>query len=149
MPVAASRAKRDYERTVLGNGPRYFWRLRLSKGNSRTWSRVTIGDYIVFRGPLQYFASSQVIAKKCDRALAQRLWGTDPSGDTWDLIFELSRPNPIIASVQDYEPIFGQRLGAFALVARERLEMAFSEFGRDRFLQTFGIDKGVRLDSAE
>jgi hypothetical protein len=136
----------DYERSVLGSGPRHFWRLRLSKGNIRKWTHVAIGDYIIFKGASHYFVSSRVIAKICDPILARSLWGADESGETWELMFEISRPKPINTPVGGFASIIGERAGGFERVVHQRLEMAFSIFGRSQFLQAFGIEESVHLD---
>ena len=146
MPVAASQACRNYERTVIGNSPHHYWGLRLGEGNRRKWAKVNKGDYIIFRGAWRYSVCTRITGKKQDGILAQSLWGTDKKGFTWDLMFELSPPRPISVSVKEYEAVLGVRAGAFERVAHQRLAVAFSTFGKDKFLQSFGIEESCLLN---
>lgn len=73
----------------------YAWGAVPGKNNVDNWGKMSRGDIVftVYDGRYRYVSS--VICRIHSRALASKIWGFDPDGNTWEYMYVLSKPIPI------------------------------------------------------
>lgn len=57
--------------------------------NVSRWESVTAGDIVLFSGKKKMFAMGRVATKFHNPSLAQKLWGRDSKGQTWEYMYTL------------------------------------------------------------
>jgi MoxR-like ATPase len=77
------------------DGLYYAWGARPGARNDLTWLRMRAGDYVVFyvTGLYQYIARVKVTVRSTPTA--EQIWGLDPGGASWELIYFLTPPQRI------------------------------------------------------
>jgi hypothetical protein len=101
------------------------------------------GDWAlcVFENRYRYVA--RVIAKYENYAAAQGIWGSLDSGETWQLMYFLSRPTAIDIPVEKLADYLNRGYMGFTRIAEERLERAIRDFGTvDSFIQEALLSSG-------
>jgi 5-methylcytosine-specific restriction protein B len=102
----------------------------------------------VFNSTYRYAA--QVIAKYDNASFAREVWGTDPDGRTWSLMYFLSKPTPIAIPVSSLAEQLNASYMGFTRIGDEKLERIERDFGSTqafidtRVLNTYGeIPDGI------
>lgn len=75
--------------------------------NAKAWNSVMPGDVVLFYGQKRFFASAVVIGKVHSAALAQALWGLDPSGVTWEHVYFLDEITEREIPVVEFNRVMG------------------------------------------
>lgn len=67
----------------------YVWGVRNGKNNriKKEWEKIAQGDIVLFSRKRFIFSSGMITLTFANRELAQKLWGIDENGDTWENIY--------------------------------------------------------------
>jgi hypothetical protein len=64
-------------------------------GNVAKWGRVDAGDVALFSREGGIFSAATVVMTTQNEQLAEKLWGRDPNGQTWEYIYFLNEVRPL------------------------------------------------------
>src|SRR5437868_472581 len=112
-PVALERAlskfPRDSEAEIRRLNDRagglYAWGAVPGEKNTPRWQQVRTGDWMLCVYNSTYRFVAEVIAKYDNPNFAREVWGTDPRGRTWNLMYFLTKPQPVsvpVSSLAEY-----------------------------------------------
>ncbi len=75
--------------TLNENGPmvRIWGMVNSSKKNFGTWKKIQPNDIILFYGKNKLFFKGVIIDKEQNTSLAEELWGSNPQGLPWELLY--------------------------------------------------------------
>jgi hypothetical protein len=76
-------------------------------GNARKYARVEAGDTVVFSGSKRFFAMATIAYLWHSPALAERLWGFDNKGQTWEYMYALDDLRRIDMSYSEFNAAAG------------------------------------------
>lgn len=94
-----------YFRPLTADGTAaYAWGAVPGPVNQRTWSAMHVGDLVLTVYANQYQFLSSVVGKIHSLELANRIWGQDELGRTWEYMYLLTPPQPIAVHVLS-EPV--------------------------------------------
>lgn len=88
------------------------WGARATRGNTRIFDQMNLGDYILFWQKGRVVLIGEIAWKVTNRDLAQYFWGINPAGETWEHIYfiinerELNIPAVQLWQYLDYEEHF-------------------------------------------
>lgn len=119
----------ELKRRAGGNGY-YCWGAVPGEKNIPNWNHIQPGDYILSYWKKNYHHLSSVIYKVRNKELAAKLWGTNPDGETWELMYFLTKPthlDPPLSSVQTAEYLQNTYQG-FARIKPEKTERIMKKF---------------------
>ncbi len=107
----------------------YAWGSVPGPQNLGRWERMAPGDWVlcVWDGAYRYIA--QVVAKLRSRGFAESIWGTDAEGNTWELIYLLTKPKAISVDLQRLRDHLPQQFQGFFRPSDESLERMRRQFG--------------------
>jgi 5-methylcytosine-specific restriction protein B len=74
------------------DGRFFAWGATPGSGNVRTWGAMQEGDWVLVYFQFRYHYVSRVTLKLRSRELAEELWGTNASGQTWEYMYFLEEP---------------------------------------------------------
>lgn len=106
--------------------------------NKRTWEAMQVGDLVlaVYDNGYQYLSS--IIAKFNNAPLANRIWGKDDSGETWQYMYLLNRPQPVAVNVMS-EPVanyLNRGYRGFTRISDAKVQAILDAYGSlDAFVQ--------------
>lgn len=106
----------------------YAWGAVPGPSNLRNWGLMQPGDVILLYQAGVYTFVSHVIRKERNRGFAQALWGTDPEGKTWELMYFLDRPAAINVPVGDLANWLPSCYRGFTRIAEERVDQIVSQY---------------------
>lgn len=88
------------------------------------------GDYVLFYQSKHYTFVTNILGTLRNADLSRSLWGSDDEGQTWELVFFLSKPKQIAVPIADADGylLSSPYLGMFA-VSGERLTKIKDDFG--------------------
>ncbi len=93
-------AQREELERVQEEGKGFFaWGAVPGAGNQRNWELMKPGDYVLCVSGNVYRYAARVLAKYVRRQFAERMWGTDDDGETWQYMYFLTEPDEIAAHV--------------------------------------------------
>ena len=75
--------------------------------NVARWNSITSGDLVLFTGKKKMFAMGIVVSKFRNAHLAERLWGRDPKGQTWEYMYTLKEVHEIDIPYSDFNSAVG------------------------------------------
>jgi hypothetical protein len=92
---------------------------------------------------------ARVLAKYDNRRFAQTLWGTKPSGETWQYMYFLTEPVEIERPLFEFgEYLYPNRYGGFTRISDERLDRITGSFGSiEAFIREMVDHAGAGLPS--
>lgn len=73
----------------------------------KKWERLDAGDIALFSRDGRIVSSATVILKAHSKELAERLWGHDKSGQTWEYIYFLGEISALAISYADFNAVAG------------------------------------------
>ena len=73
-----------------GSAP--MWGITPGKGNRNlaTLSKISTGDWVFFSGDKRLYLGGTIALRWRNKAFAERLWGLDDKGLTWEYMYALS-----------------------------------------------------------
>jgi len=75
--------------------------------NISRWDSVSADDLVLFSGKKKMFAMGKVVSKFRNAQLAERLWGRDPKGQTWEYMYTLKDVHEIDIPYADFNSAVG------------------------------------------
>lgn len=75
--------------------------------NVARWDSITSGDLVLFTGKKKMFAMGIVVSKFRNARLAERLWGRDSKGQTWEYMYTLKAVHEIDIPYSDFNSAVG------------------------------------------
>ncbi len=144
-PVALERAigkfPRDSEaairRVYEQVGGLYAWGAVPGTQNIPRWTQMKPGDWALCVYNATYRFAAQIVAKFDNADFAREVWGTDPEGRTWNLMYFLTKPQPIAISVDALAENLNAGYMGFSRISDERLEKIEKDYGSvDNFIRT-------------
>lgn len=91
------------------NGKAAMWGVIPSKVNLSKWDKVNIGNLVLFSADGYIHTSGVISAKFLSKKLAEHLWTTASSGDTWSLMYTLDEIRPLKISYSEFSSIVGYK----------------------------------------
>lgn len=119
-------------------GEFYCWGATPGKRNVPTWESIEPGDDVLAYFDKAYHFSSKVVFKTRNEKLAKKLWGSMPDGSTWEYIYFLTRPDPIVPplSSEVTSDWLQSMFQGFSRVSEEKVNALRNKFGSlDGFIQ--------------
>lgn len=120
----------------------YAWGAVPGQQNSNRWQSLKPGDWMlcVFDNHYQYV--TRVLDKYDNKRFALDIWGTDPSGNTWQLMYFLTKPVKVSVPVASLSGDLNSRYMGFFKIGDEKISSIIRRFGSiDNFIET-AIIKG-------
>lgn len=90
-----------YQSLLPGQNGFHAWGAVPGPVNKRTWEAMHPGDLVLTVFDNQYHFLSTVVGKFNDPELANRIWGADDEGATWENMYVLTPPKSIAKGVLD------------------------------------------------
>jgi len=135
-----------------GNGF-YAWGALPGTGNERNWEYMNPGDYVLCVYDNAYHHAACVLAKYNNRRFAERVWGTNDEGKTWQYAYFLSKPVDVHGRVPQVADYLNRAYLGFARIAPDKVDTILDEFGSvDAFIHqvlggpTSGVGASHDLD---
>lgn len=107
----------------------YAWGAIPGVQNTPRWESMKSGDWVlcVYDGTYHYVA--RVLAKFNNEIFARAIWGDDPQGRTWRLMYFLSKPIAIKVSVGDVADYLNQSYMGFFRIGEEKHNTIIDTYG--------------------
>lgn len=120
-------------RSIAAEHGLYAWGAVPGPQNTPRWKSIKPGDWMlcVFGNRYRYVA--QVVAAYDNEGFANDIWGRDPDGRTWSLMYFLTRPTEISVPVSSLSEYLNIGYMGFSRISEEKLheiEDAYDSVGR-------------------
>jgi putative restriction endonuclease len=142
----ASAYREDLER-IRGEGNGFYaWGAVPGQGNQRNWDYMNPGDYVLCVYGNAYQHAAQVLGKYDNRRFAERVWGTNAEGKTWQYTYFLSEPVDVDRRVPEVADYLNRAYLGFARISPEKVDAILDDFGSiDGFIHQVlgGPESGV------
>jgi MoxR-like ATPase len=121
----------DELRSGTGDGDNlYAWGAIPGTQNTPRWGRLKAGDYVLAVSQSRYIRLARLVGKTQNADLARSLWGQDSAGQTWELIYFLTRAETIDVPVgSGITAILPPRYQGFTRIATDSLAKIAGEHG--------------------
>jgi hypothetical protein len=122
-------------RSLFTTGKASIWGVTPGKNNQNIskWKLAAAGDVVLFSGAGRIFATGILAAKIHSPILAQRLWGQDKEGLTWEYIYLLDEVRPTGIPYRDFNHVVGHKpnfvIPGFMVLSPEKSEKVIDSFG--------------------
>ena len=114
--------------------------------NSNRWRRLEKGDWVLCVYDSRYQFAARVLAKFDNANCARAVWGTDPNGETWQLMYFLTEPEKTDVSLSAVVDYLGERYMGFTRISDTKLSEIRNAFGSvDDFVKQ-AIIEGKSVD---
>lgn len=122
----------DFE--ILKNASRnsqyYCWGSTPGQNNERNWNLINEGDFIMNYANKKYHHYSKIIFKLRNKSLAEKLWGSDNDGNTWEYMYFFEKPIAVLPPVDaeklsEYLPASFQ---GFSKIKEDRVASILNNF---------------------
>jgi len=107
----------------------YAWGAIPGKNNEKLWKELKQGDYVfcVYKNTYHYFA--KVLQKFRNKECAKALWGIDNNGQTWELMYFLSKPEKIEIPVPKLSNYLNIGYMGFTKISQDKINKIKKEYG--------------------
>jgi hypothetical protein len=150
-PIDAELCKKYFDKTFLDgvatssdDGHFYAWGAVPGKRNAPNWEQMKPGDHVLVYQNGIYRYWTRVIAKHRNMEFAKALWGSDPDGQTWELMYFVQPSTPLripAKTIADLLP--GQYMG-FTPIALDRLDRIATDYGSiSKFIEERMVQGGA------
>jgi len=126
-----------------GNGF-YAWGAVPGEMNIARWEAMEAGDYALSSYGNAYRHTARVLAKYDNPRFAERVWGTDHEGQTWQYMYFLTEPVQVDRRVPEVADYLNAGYRGFTKIHPEKVDAILNEFGSiDEFIyQALGGPRG-------
>ena len=107
----------------------YAWGAVPGKQNTPRWNTMEPGDWTLCVYKRGYHYVARVTAKFDNEKFARKVWGSDPAGKTWQLMYFLDKPRAIDAPLDDTADLLGSGFMGFTRISNDKLQRITNEFG--------------------
>lgn len=133
----ASEAEPDLRRIHDSANGLYAWGAVPGQQNTQRWNLMKVGDWALCVYDSTYRYVAQVLAKFDNETFARDVWGVDPQGRTWNLMYFLTKPQRISIPVATLADTLNAGYMGFTKISDEKLELIAADFGSvQRFIET-------------
>ncbi len=129
----------------------YAWGAIPGKNNTKLWEKLNPGDYVLCVYDNTYHYIAKVLYKVRNKQCAEKLWGHDPKGQTWELMYFLSKPEKIEIPISRLSCYLNKRYMGFTKISEDKIRSIKEEFGDiEKFVKQVLLDrKGEALEKDE
>ncbi|WP_067839576.1 hypothetical protein [Nocardia lijiangensis] len=94
---------------IFPDGASRMWAVTPGKRsvNIGKWKKLRAGDPVTFYGNKQLYAASHIALLFQNSDLAERLWGRDEDGQTWEYMFALAEHRTISVPIEEVREVLG------------------------------------------
>lgn len=114
------------------SGKLFIWGVVPGQSNIDFWNKTNQGDVTLFVRNKNIFTSSVVTHKTQNKRLAEKFWGYDKEGNTWEYIYFLDEIKKLNIEMKIFNEIVGYKLDytpqKFIIVAQLKSKKAFQHF---------------------
>lgn len=96
--------------------------------NIPRWNRMAPGDWVLCVYDNYYHYLAQVIEKYNNKLFAREIWREDPSGQTWEFMYFLTRPKKVNVPVGSLTEYLNVGYRGFFRISDEKLERIEEDF---------------------
>jgi MoxR-like ATPase len=121
----------------------YAWGAVPGQRNTNWWQQMAPGDQILCVYKSTYHYVAEVITTFQNADFAKAVWDTDEEGNTWELVYLLTKPQKVEAPIADLAEWLNAGYQGFSRISDEKTQRIEKEFGS---IEQF-IDVGI-LDSS-
>ena len=107
----------------------YAWGAVPGKQNTPRWESMKPGDWVLCVFSSTYHFVAQVKTKLENKELATSIWGSDPEGNTWSLMYFLSKPQPVNVRVADLADQLNKGYMGFTRIGEDRVQAIEATYG--------------------
>lgn len=107
----------------------YAWGAIPGPQNKRRWEAMQEGDIALCVYDSSYRYAARVVKKFESEELARAVWGQDPAGRTWSLIYFLTQPQKLDIPLVELADYLHQSYQGFTRIGDERADRIKSDFG--------------------
>lgn len=108
-------------KTNNGNNDFYAWGAVYGPKNVKNWNDINEGDYMLTVYDSTYHYISRVLSKTQNKSLAEKIWGNDSSGNTWEYIYFLSKPKKIEVQLSLLSNYLNKRYLGFTKISKNKI----------------------------
>ncbi len=124
----------DEETSTINNimkdyGDLYAWGAVPGKSNNRNWGAMSFGDHVLCVYDNYYHYYARVAGKIHNNAVAKSIWGTKSNGDTWELMYFLTKPQKIYCSVEEVSDYLHTLYFGFTRISDKRIACISEDIG--------------------
>ena len=111
----------------------HMWGATPGKSNRSNWEKLKADDRFLLYGSNQTFTHyGKTIAKIHNKKLAEKIWGTDSKGDTWEYIFFVDIIFEIEIGIEDFNNFVGYKPNftpqGFSFISESKLENIYKKY---------------------
>lgn len=99
----------------------YAWGAIPGIQNTPRWTQMKPGDWAICVYDNHYHYFAQVVEKYDNEQFARAIWGDDPSGRTWSLMYFLTKPEEINVPVRSMAGYLNESYMGFSKISDEKL----------------------------
>jgi len=120
----------------------YAWGAIPGDQNIPRWKRLDPEDWILCVYDNQYHFAARIIDTFDNEEFAEKVWGRNPEGKTWQFMYFLTKPEKVHAGVLDLSDYLNSTYRGFFRIGDEKLDRIRNDFGtidefiRVKFLKT-------------
>jgi hypothetical protein len=129
----------NYFKSLMPDQSGFFaWGAVPGARNVPTWKSMQVGDLVLtaFDNRYHYFAT--VVGKLHSKSIAQRVWGVDGKGNTWEYMYFLSPPQTISGQITEepFASYLNRAYRGFVKISDARTERIRLDYGSlDAFVE--------------
>ena len=114
----------------------YAWGAIPGPLNKMQWRNLKAEDWIFCVYEKQYHFVARIIDKFDNEEFAEKVWGRDPKGKTWQFMYFLTKPEEVQVSVRDLGDYFNRGYMGFTRIGDDKLSHIRNDFGTiDEFIR--------------
>ena len=107
----------------------YAWGAIPGPQNKRRWDRMQEGDIVLCVYDSSYRYAARMVKKIDSEDLSRVVWGQDPAGRTWSLIYFLTQPQKLDIPLVELADYLHQSYQGFTRIGDERATRIEADFG--------------------
>ncbi len=107
----------------------YAWGAVPGERNTPNWKAMRSGDYVLCAFGNAYHYAARVLGKYANRRFAEEVWGTTPEGETWELMYFLTKPVAVDRRVPEVAEYLNAGYRGFARINDAKVDAILLEFG--------------------
>jgi hypothetical protein len=127
---------RERVRATAAEHGLYAWGTIPGERNSPNWAAIEPGDWMLCEFENRYRYAARIVAKYDNESFATEVWGRDPKGMTWSLMYFLTRPAETDVPVGALSKHLNLSYRGFSRISDEKVAEIEREYGSlDKFIE--------------